>query len=282
MKDWIEIFRCGTHTSANGTTKEWTETDLDKMVDGYGDGEHEAPVVIGHPQSNDPAYGWVDKIKRDGKLLLAKFNQVAPEFAEMVKKGMFKKRSIAVYPNGTLRHVGFLGAQPPAVKGLRDIAFSDGDAEIYEYAEKEAGVMPTVEELQAQLAEEKKKRAAAEEEARKAKESFAEGQRLLKKKELLAFVDDGIAKGTMLPGWKKQGIVEFMQDLDGRSEVIEFAEGKKETVADWFSGFLATFSEHPLFKEMTRDESGKKEQDDFAEDQKIADEIAQGKTGDKS
>ena len=56
----------------------------------------------------------------------------------MVQAGRFKKRSASFYPpqapnNPTpgkwyLRHVAFLGAQPPAVAGLKDIQFSEDDA----------------------------------------------------------------------------------------------------------------------------------------------------------
>ena len=54
---------------------------------------------------------------------------VEPQFAEMVNTRRFPKRSTAFYtpdhPQNPkpgvwyLRHVAFLGAQPPAVKGLR-------------------------------------------------------------------------------------------------------------------------------------------------------------------
>jgi len=55
----------------------------------------------------------------------------------MLKKKMFKKRSISLYPDLKLRHVGFLGAVPPAVKGLPDFAFSE-ESEItsFEFAEE--------------------------------------------------------------------------------------------------------------------------------------------------
>jgi hypothetical protein len=45
----------------------------------------------------------------------------------MVKQGMYKKRSIALYPDLTMRHIGFLGGMPPAVKGLADIKFGEED-----------------------------------------------------------------------------------------------------------------------------------------------------------
>lgn len=124
---WIEIFKTGTHTDGHGRTKTYTEADLDRIVRTYDPNMHEAPIVIGHPKDNAPAYGWVGGLKRVGQVLLFKARQVIPEFAEMVRSGLFKKRSISLYPGGSLRHIGFLGALPPAVKGLRDIAvFSEG------------------------------------------------------------------------------------------------------------------------------------------------------------
>jgi hypothetical protein len=68
-------------------------------------------------------------------LLLARFGQVEPAFSAMVQEGRIKKRSAAFYPDGTLRHVAFLGAMPPAVKGLPDVAFAEGDAASFEYSE---------------------------------------------------------------------------------------------------------------------------------------------------
>src|SRR4030067_623413 len=120
--NWIPIFKTGTHTDSNGNTKTWTEGDLDKIAS-YNPTEHEAPVVIGHPKDNSPAWGWVEAVKKEGSVLYATFKDLIPEFKDMVKKQMFKKRSISLYPDGTLRHVGFLGATPPAVKGLADVEF---------------------------------------------------------------------------------------------------------------------------------------------------------------
>lgn len=125
MNDWIPIFKTGTHTDSNGDTKTWTEEDLDKIAT-YNPQEHEAPIVIGHPKDNSPAWGWVEGIKREDNILYAKLKNLVPEFVDMVKNGMFKKRSISLYPDGTLRHLGFLGAMPPAVKGLANIKFAKG------------------------------------------------------------------------------------------------------------------------------------------------------------
>ncbi|WP_019024062.1 MULTISPECIES: peptidase [unclassified Thioalkalivibrio] len=134
----FEIFRRGTHTSAGGTTLNFTEDDLRAAVEGYDPALHEAPITVGHPKDNLPAYGWIKGLEyaEDGSMR-ATPEQVDEAFAEMVQAGRFKKRSASFYtpdsPNNPtpgryyLRHVGFLGAQPPAVKGLKDVAFSEED-----------------------------------------------------------------------------------------------------------------------------------------------------------
>lgn len=101
--------------------------------------EHEAPVVIGHPRDNAPAYGWVESLRYQGGKLFATLKDVTEEFMEWWRKGMYKKRSISLYPDMTLRHVGWLGAMPPAIKGLEDYQFAEGGIilEFEEVAEEE-------------------------------------------------------------------------------------------------------------------------------------------------
>ena len=130
---WIPVFRTGTHTDSAGKTRTWTEAELDAIVGKYNPQDHEAPAVIGHPEHNSPAWGWVEGLKREGSMLLAQFKGLVPEFVEMVRKGLFKKRSISLYPDMTLRHVGFLGAMPPAVKGLPDAAFANKEGQVIEF-----------------------------------------------------------------------------------------------------------------------------------------------------
>jgi hypothetical protein len=132
--NWIAIFKTGTHTDSAGRTREWTGGDLDKIVSSYNPSNHEAPVVVGHPKTDAPAYGWVDAVKREGEVLYAQLKDLVPEFVQMVKEGRFKKRSISLFPDGSLRHLGWLGAKPPAVKGLPDAAFAEKKATTYEFA----------------------------------------------------------------------------------------------------------------------------------------------------
>lgn len=139
-----EIFRAGTRTDANGNTVTITEADLAAAAQAYDPKVHEAPIVVGHPKADAPAYGWVKSLNVQNGVLTADFAQVDEGFADLVKAGRYKKVSASFYPPTspnnpkpgiwTLRHVGFLGAQPPAVKGLSAISFAEGEVYV-EFAE---------------------------------------------------------------------------------------------------------------------------------------------------
>lgn len=77
--------------------------------------------------------------------MMARFCQVDPAFAEIVEAGRYKKRSASFYLGADgqvagLRHVGFLGAFPPDVKGLKDVQFDDAGREVTEVAFEESGM----------------------------------------------------------------------------------------------------------------------------------------------
>jgi hypothetical protein len=133
----IEIFRAGTHTAANGTTITFSQSDLEEIASGYNPEYHEAPIVLGHPADNAPAYGWVKGLRVAGDRLLATLGDMSTSFVEAVRDKLYKKVSASFYPpespanpnpgRYSLRHLGFLGAQPPAVKGLSPISLSEMD-----------------------------------------------------------------------------------------------------------------------------------------------------------
>ena len=135
----IHIFRPGRHTSMQGATIDFGESDLIATANAYDPARHEAPLVIGHPRADAPAWGWVGGLTADGGGLFAAPRQLDPAFAEMVRAGRFKKVSASFYTPDSphnpvpgvyyLRHVGFLGAQPPAVKGLAPVNFAEGDTD---------------------------------------------------------------------------------------------------------------------------------------------------------
>lgn len=269
----IAIFKPGAFTATNGMTLDFSEADLLATAKAYDPALHEAPLVIGHPVMDDPAYGWAASLQFADGLLQAQPRDIAPEFAEWVGRKLYKKISAKFYmpdhPGNPvpgvyyLRHIGFLGAQPPAVKGLPDPAFAEDEFLVVEFSEEE---MPVASEDDQALAERKKqldqKEAGfAEREAQLAKQSveFAEREKKLTEQEkavrtgeLLAFAEEQIKVGTLLPK-DKSGCVAFMATLDD-DKTVEFAEGdqqKKLGGLAWFQGFVKGLPKSIEFGELS-------------------------------
>lgn len=141
----FQIFRAGTRTDHNGNTVTITEADVAQAAAAYDPELNQAPIVIGHPADNAPAYGWVAGLSADGGVLSADFAQVDDGFKELVNAGRYKKVSASFYPPAHpanpkpgvwyLRHLGFLGAAAPAVKGLQPVNFCADTEGIVEFSE---------------------------------------------------------------------------------------------------------------------------------------------------
>ncbi len=290
FEDWVPIFRGGRQIDSAGRVHDGAAL-IDSAVAKFNAAEHEPPAVIGHPKDNAPAWGWVEGLKKEGNLLLAKFRQVQPEFADMVRKGLFKKRSAAFYPDGRLRHVGFLGAMPPAVKGLPDIgAFDEGESVTFEFAEESAernrkmsiedkmndfldklggllkrepnpaGGAPAFSEADLETAKKQAAEDAAKKEREKVQAEFAEQQKkdriAARKAEIDSWCAGMVKEGKMTPAMVKFGVPEFLAAFAESDDVLEFGEEKtKATLYDRFQAFFA--EERPKvveFKEIaTRD-----------------------------
>lgn len=141
----VEVFRPGTYTAMNGTTTTFSAEDVEAIAGGYDADSAPAPVVVGHPSHDDPAYGWVKgfSISEDGKLQ-AELHQLAPSFVDAVGEGRYRKISMSFFtpqhpanpkPGSYYpKHVGFLGGAAPAVSGLQPVQFAEeGDDLVVEY-----------------------------------------------------------------------------------------------------------------------------------------------------
>jgi hypothetical protein len=301
--DWVEIFAGGSQQDSQGSVHDGDRL-IENAVANFDPGFHEPPAVVGHPKDDSPAYGMVQEVKadvRDGKkILLARFKDVHQPFAEMVQSGRFPKRSAAFYPDGRLRHVGFLGAMPPAVKGLKNIAFADGESIAFEFDQskppKKESTMKFSEFFEAfkiwkkfekdpdavidgggtvagaQFSEadvDAAKKTAAEEAETRVRAEFAENQRTESKKrrdtQVAEWVESQVAAGIIPPAIRDDGLVAFMQGLP--DDQIQFAEGKeKQSGLDWFKGFIGNLGKSPLFAEIaTKDAAGKQKSEADAE-----------------
>jgi hypothetical protein len=271
LPDGIEIFAAGTRTDDAGNTHTITEADLAACAAAYDPALHEAPLCVGHPANDKPAYGWVARAAvQPGGRLVMDTKDVDARFAELVQTRKFSKRSTAFYspthPHNPkpgvwyLRHVAFLGAEPPAVKGLRDIQFSEEVADLVFFSES----TPTNQEhtmTPEEIAALKKKaddaeaaRLAAEKDAAESKAKltqFSEQQTQARRAGDVQFAEAQIAAGRLLPK-DKDALLGTLAALDAASPV-EFSEGgQKKTVApaDFVKGLIAAgkpvvqFGEH--------------------------------------
>jgi len=142
-ENWVQAFKSGTHTDSAGATKTWTDADVEKIAASYNKSvatdnpaRRIAPVVLGHPTMDAPAYGWIEKAKAMGGKLMLKLTELQPQFVSMLKQGMYKTRSISLYPDNNIRHLGFLGAAQPAVAGLAPFKFAEEKYETYDFQEE--------------------------------------------------------------------------------------------------------------------------------------------------
>lgn len=141
----LHIFKPGNHITMSGACISFGESDLAATVLAYDPALHEAPLVIGHPKHDAPAAGWVKSLSTAADGLIAVPHEVDVAFADLVAQKKFKKISASFYhPDAAnnpvpgvyyLRHVGFLGAQPPSVKGLRPIELAEDEEGVVEFGD---------------------------------------------------------------------------------------------------------------------------------------------------
>lgn len=141
---WIQIFKAGKHTSSNGVTATYGVDFIQAVADNYNAnvGTHLAPLTLGHkPKSGDPAQAWFKSLRVNGDILEGELQDVNPDFSttqyKKVSSSFFLPDSPSNptpgYPN--LRHVAALGAETPAVAGLRNIEFSEDSTGVVEFSD---------------------------------------------------------------------------------------------------------------------------------------------------
>lgn len=135
----LHIFAPGKHTTLAGEVIEFSLADIQATAAAFNPALSKAPIVIGHPATDDPAQGWAAGLSANERGLFASAEKLDPAFAEGVRAGRYGTVSSKFYrptdPNNPvpgvwyLRHIGFLGAAAPGVKGLDDPAAAFAAAE---------------------------------------------------------------------------------------------------------------------------------------------------------
>ncbi len=234
----LHIFKPGRHTAMSGAVLEFFASDLAASADAYDPAKFEAPLVVGHPRLDAPAYGWVSRLSAGVDGLDAETHQVDAAFAELVGEGRYKKISASFFmPDAPgnpvpgvyyLRHVGFLGAVAPAVTGLRTPEFSADEAgiETIEFS-------TTHEKEIAQVTPEEK--AALKAENAQLKQQLADGAAREKAATTAArhvkhasFCEALVTEGRLVPGLAPV-IVATLDFVADQEQVVEFAAGDTKT-----------------------------------------------------
>ena len=99
----LHVFRAGTHTATDGKQYTFSESDIADLVSSYDPALSRAPLVVGHPKIDDPAYGWAAGFNHAGVDVFATPEAVDPQFAEMVNDQRFSAISLSVYLPDTPR-----------------------------------------------------------------------------------------------------------------------------------------------------------------------------------
>lgn len=277
----VEIFKVGTWF-ASGKKMKITGDNLDEMVASF-EALNTKPgfipaLKLGHSamqkffgnNQGAPRLGFVEKIWRAGDKILANFSDVPDVLVDLIEKGRYNQVSVEVFPKyefegkvfkNLLTAVALLGAELPAVKGLKDLASSlfvaeefDSEQARIEYTEEdqmekftqeqvdaltEAAIAKAIKEAETKFTEDtadlNTRLAAQDEEIKGLREDkekaaedaakFAETQRT---SQLKALFDQGVKDGKFLPKQEESvmamaaGLAKFNEN--GKTEIQLFEE----------------------------------------------------------
>jgi hypothetical protein len=127
------IFRTG-----NWKGRKWTIRDLDQLVQNFNRlKDYWIPaLIIGHSRkdlekSSVPAYGWIEKIWREGEKLFAKIVDIPKQLVDWVKNKHYRWKSVGIDLQGrdiegkpiglVLDHVALLGGKRPEILSLGEV-----------------------------------------------------------------------------------------------------------------------------------------------------------------
>lgn len=250
-KSPLHLARIGTFTDMHGQDVALTPELLAQLAASYDPALYQAPLVIGHPKTNSPAFGWLDKIEATPEGLFGSPINVDPAFAEAVNSGRYPQRSLSFWPadhpgsptpgQPYIRHLGVLGATPPAIPGLRgaDLAADDGTTILFSTPPSNA--MPDIPEV-IDLAAREAALATLQAELDRRAQDLSDKELALRRAAVVAFCD-GLANEARLRPADVPALAEIVLRLEQSEPAVCFATPGDDTPAagaTWLRGFLAT------------------------------------------
>lgn len=141
----IEAGRLGRQIDSRGVVKEFTPEFFQEVISSYDPKNFKAPAIISHDTkgvadnklhtNKELCYGVASGLKMVGDRLKISFDKLSPKIKEHFDNGELVSVSPSFYPPShhanptpgkwSLRHLSFLGANPPAIKGLAAPTFSE-------------------------------------------------------------------------------------------------------------------------------------------------------------
>jgi hypothetical protein len=276
----VEIFATGKHRGSDVVTI--TDDDLTAMVNSFNElhsvGGFQPVLKLGHDdvqkffgaRKGAPNLGFVEKIWKEGSKILANFSNVPDALFDLIKQRRFNSVSIEMFPktefNGTqfrnvLTAVALLGAELPAVKGLKDLAatlfteepddpFQGEKIELKEqdmpatYSQEQvdalvdAAVAKATDTVKAEYSDQVATITTERDEAVAAKKTAEDALRLFeddtRKANATAMVDKAIEDGRLLPK-SKDAALAFALNLSG---TVKFGD-KETSVTKLFEDFIS-------------------------------------------
>lgn len=242
----IHVLKAGTWP-ANPRDLTLSDSDLTQIAAAYVPGTYQAPVVLGHPENDHPAYGWTLGLFIDANGMWAEV-EVTPSLAEAIEAGHYRTVSVSLWPPGasgnpapagwSLKHIGFLGAKPPAVKGLTplQLAASNTGESVTTTFDLQERDMPENDTAAREAAQAAKAAELAQQAATLAEREQRVAQRelQLKRDSWRADINTHVNAGRVLPT-EADGLVALMERLDGGS--VTLAENEQPAI-DVLRGFI--------------------------------------------
>jgi hypothetical protein len=303
----VEVMRTGTFrpSGAGGRSITITDDDLQSMVNNFNEleviGGFTPMLKLGHADAQKfmgqkdgaPNLGIIKKLVKEGSIVLANFSHVPDAVVDLIKRKRFTSVSVEIIPRlefegkvfaNVLTAVALLGAQLPAVKGLKDLASTlftqvdvtepnvegldvwtfnteNDDMADAKYTQEqldtliEAAVAKAVKEAELGFAEAQKGLTAEIDDLKgkvqSAQDNLRQFEDDVRKSDAVTLVDKAIETGKILPK-QKDAAVAFAMNLGGK---VKFADGER-TMADLFAEFIDQMPARVDFKEHSQDKKG--------------------------
>ena len=118
------------HSNALGEPMSFARSDALDLVASYDFAADPAPIIIGTPKMDDPAFGWVSGLSIAAGKIVATIENLSSKLAEAIREGAFKGVSMDAYPpthphnpkpgRWYLKHISYRDG--PSIESIRGIA----------------------------------------------------------------------------------------------------------------------------------------------------------------